>query len=123
MSYDAVILLALLIFASALALPFGDVNKVALQDFWFTTWLLLVVFAYFVICWKHGGMTLGMRAWKVCLVNKDHAAISWWQCILRFFVSLASLVLLGMGFIWALWDNQNRTWHDLATGTLVIRFD
>ena len=121
MLYDSVILLGLLIFASAVALPFGDFNKFAFKDFWFTAWLLLVIFAYFAICWKYGGMTVGMRAWKVHLIDKNHAPISWWQCFLRFLVSLASLSVFGLGFIWALWDEQNRTWHDLAAETLLIK--
>jgi uncharacterized RDD family membrane protein YckC len=121
MFYDAVILLGLLIIASAVALPFGEINKVAFKDFWFTAWLVLVVFAYLSICWKHGGMTVGMRAWKVQLVDSNHAPVNWWQCLLRFLVSLASLAALGLGFFWALWDKRNRTWHDLATGTMLIR--
>ncbi len=121
MLYDAVILLGLLIFASAVALPFGDIHKVVFRDLWFTAWLLLVIFAYFAICWKHGGMTLGMRAWKVHLVGKNHSALSWWQCFLRFLVSLASFSSFGLGFIWALWDKQNRTWHDLAAKTWLIK--
>lgn len=121
MLYDTVILLGLLIVASAIALPFGEVNKIAFENFWFTAWLLLITFSYFAICWKHGGMTVGMRAWKVKLIDKHHAPVSWWQCLLRFLVSLVSLSALGLGFMWALWDKQNRTWHDLAAGTLLIK--
>lgn len=121
MLYDAFILLGLLIVASAVALPFGDINKTAFVDFWFTAWLLLVVFAYFAICWKHGGMTVGMRAWKVRLVDRNGAPIKWRQCMIRFLVGLASLAVFGLGFFWALWDRQNRTWHDLAAGTLLVK--
>jgi uncharacterized RDD family membrane protein YckC len=119
--YDGLISLGLLIVASALALPFGDINKVALQDFWFTAWLFLVCLAYFVGCWRYGGMTVGMRAWKIKLINNDGSRISLSTCLLRFLVSLISLAAGGLGFFWALWDKQNRTWHDLAATTLLIK--
>ena len=121
MLYDAVILLGLLILASAAALPFGDIEKVALHDFWFTLWLLAVCFAYLGGCWRFGGVTLGMRAWRVRLVSGDEQIISWPRCLLRFLVGLVSLSVFGLGIFWALVDARNRGWHDLAARTLLIK--
>ncbi len=121
MLYDTVIMLGLLILASAVALPFGNVNKVAFQDFWFTLWLLLVCFAYYGSCWRYGGMTVGMRAWHLRLVRSDGQAISWPGCCLRFLVGLVSLAVFGLGVLWALVDQKSRCWHDLVQGTLLIR--
>jgi uncharacterized RDD family membrane protein YckC len=123
MLYDGVILLGLLIFASAIALPFGDVHKVAFQDFWFTSWLFVVCIAYFGSCWRYGGMTVGMRAWKVTLTSNNGKPISWPMCVLRFVVGLFSLLFFGLGVFWAIWDQKNRTWHDLASGTVLIKND
>ena len=121
MLYDAFILLGLLILASALALPFGDPDKVAFQHVWFTLWLLAVCLAYLGACWRYGGMTVGMRAWRVKLVSDDEHMISWPRCLLRFLVSLASLVAFGLGIFWSLVDSKNRGWHDLAARTLLIK--
>jgi len=121
MLYDGVILLGLLILASAVALPFGNVNKVAFHDFWFTLWLFIVCFAYLASCWRYAGMTVGMRAWKVRLVCSDGFRISWPACLLRFLTGLVSLAILGLGFLWVLVDQKNRSWHDLAAGTLLIK--
>jgi uncharacterized RDD family membrane protein YckC len=123
MLYDTVILLGVLVLASAVALPFGDAQKTALHDFWFTLWLLLVCFAYFGICWHYGGMTVGMRAWKIRLISSKTQTISWPSCLLRFLVALLSLSVLGLGILWALVDPKNRTWHDLAAKTLLIKPD
>jgi uncharacterized RDD family membrane protein YckC len=120
MIYDSVILLGLLILASAIALPFGNVDKVALHNFWFTLWLLTVCFAYFGICWRYGGLTVGMRAWRVKLVSASEQVISWPVCLLRFLVGLVSLSVFGLGILWALVDSKNRGWHDLAAHTLLI---
>ena len=123
MLYDTVILLGLLILAAAVALPFGDVNKVAMRDFWFTLWLLAVCFAYLAGCWRYGGMTVGMRAWRVRLVSADDQIVSWPRCLLRFFVGVVSLGALGLGILWALVDSKNRGWHDLAARTILIKPD
>ena len=121
MLYDAVILLGLLMLASAVALPFGNVQKVALHDFWFTLWLLLVCFAYLGGCWRYGGMTVGMRAWRIKLVSDNNQMISWPGCFLRFFVGAVSVSAFGLGILWALVDKKNRGWHDLAARTLLIK--
>ena len=122
MLYDSVILVALLMVATAFALPFGDTQKIALQDFWFTLWLILVCFAYFAGCWRYGAMTLGMRAWHVRIVSYDGNTISWYRCVLRFLTGPVSLAALGLGFFWALLDQKNRCWHDFAGHTLLVKF-
>jgi uncharacterized RDD family membrane protein YckC len=40
---------------------------------------------------------------------------------LRFLVGLVSLAIFGLGVFWALVDQKNRGWHDLAAGTVLIR--
>lgn len=121
MLYDGLILLGLLMLASAVALPFGDPHKVALQDFWFTLWLLLVCFIYLGGCWHYQGMTLGMRAWRLRLLSADGGAVSWPRCLLRFCTGIVSVAVFGLGILWALLDRQSRGWHDLAANTQLIR--
>ena len=121
MFYDAFIMLGLLILASAVALPFGDINKIALRDFWFTLWLFTVCFAYLGSCWRYGGMTVGMRAWRIRLASANSEIVSWPRCLLRFLVGMISLAVFGMGILWALVDKKNRCWHDLAAQTLLVK--
>lgn len=123
MLYDAFILLGLLLLASAIALPFGDAHKVALRDFWFTFWLVIVCFMYLGACWRYGGMTLGMRAWRIRLVSDGDGdeVVSWPGCFCRFLIGALSISALGLGILWALVDKKNRGWHDLAAHTLLIR--
>ena len=119
--YDGVILLGVLMLASAVALPFGGAGKIAFRDFWFTLWLFGSCFAYLGGLWRYGGLTVGMRAWKIRLISADNRPMTWPRCLLRFLVALVSLGTAGMGFLWALVDERNRAWHDLATGTLLIK--
>lgn len=121
MLYDGVILLGLLMLASAVALPFGDPQKTAFGDFWFTAWLFLICFLYLGACWRYAGMTLGMRAWRVRLISAGGDVISWPRCLLRFFAGIVSVAVFGLGIAWSLLDRQQRGWHDLAAGTQLIR--
>ncbi|MBS0570575.1 MAG: RDD family protein [Proteobacteria bacterium] len=77
--------------------------------------------AYFVVSWSRGGQTLGMRAWRLRLVDTDGQRVRGSRSGLRFIVALVSLAAFGAGFWWALVDAQGRTWHDLAARTRVLR--
>ena len=86
---------------------------------------LLLAFsaAYFVLSWRRGGQTIGMKPWRLRVVRADGAAIDAKQALLRFAVALVSLLPLGAGFWWALVDRERRAWHDLAAGTRVVRLE
>lgn len=117
MLYDAFVVTALLFLATTLALLAGSGQVTAGRDLFFTLYLLLAWFAYLAWCWTRGGMTVGMRAWKVSIAGKDGGLPGWNQCAVRFLVSLLSAVCLGLGFAWSLFDAEKRSWHDLASRT------
>ena len=83
--------------------------------------LLLVTFAFFAKFWTHAGQTLGMQAWGVRVQNADGSAISLTQALLRFMVAIVSGLCLGAGFLWALYDKQGRTWHDIYSNSQLVR--
>jgi len=124
--YDALPVLALWFVATLLALALTggalDVqrlpHKVLLQAL-----LLTVTGAYFVISWCRGGQTIGMRAWRLRVVRSDGKPLDTRQALVRFGVSVISFAAAGVGFFWALIDAQNRTWHDIAAGTMMVRLE
>ena len=83
--------------------------------------LLAVTAAYFVISWSRGGQTIGMRAWRLRVVSTHDAALSWPRALTRFAASVLSLLVLGIGFLWCLFDSDRRGWHDLLVGSRVVR--
>ncbi|MFK3773332.1 MULTISPECIES: RDD family protein [Pseudomonas] len=91
------------------------------QDPLFATLMLFVLFGFFAKFWTHGGQTLGMQVWGVRVQNADGSAISLWQALLRFVVSIASWLCLGLGFIWSLFDKRKRSWHDMYSETQLVR--
>jgi len=121
MLYDGLIVIALMMFATALLLPVTSGSVVAGKDPAFTACLAAIWFLYLAWCWRHGGMTVGMRAWKVKLASDQGSAPSWKQCFIRFATSLLSAALLGAGFISALFEDERRTWHDRLSQTRLVR--
>lgn len=83
--------------------------------------LLGVSAAYFVLSWRRGGQTLGARAWRVRVVGADGQRPGWRAALLRFGVGWLSLLCLGLGFAWAAFDAEGRSWHDRASGTRLVR--
>jgi uncharacterized RDD family membrane protein YckC len=122
MLYDAVAVIALLMLATALALLVRPQGATAMRDPGYTAYLLLVWFAYLAWCWRSGGMTLGMRAWKVRIVDEAGQQPTWLACAIRFGVSLLSAAVLGAGFAWIAIDEKKRAWHDRVSRTKLIRF-
>ena len=117
MLYDAFAVLALLLVATALAMLAGFRDVTALRDPLFTAYLVLVWFGYLALCWRAGGMTVGMRAWRVEIETANGGRPGWGACVLRFVTALGSAAAAGLGFAWALLRRDRQTWHDLASGT------
>ena len=86
-----------------------------------STILFFVLFAFFAKFWTHSGQTLGMQVWGIRVQNADGSAISLWQALLRFIVSIGSWLCVGLGFIWSVFDKQKRTWHDMYSDSQLVR--
>ena len=121
MLYDSLAVLALLILATALAMLAGFGQVTAFEDPGFTLYLVLVWFSYLAWCWSRGGMTVGMRAWRVVIRGADGTPPGWGQALVRFLVSLLSAAVFGLGFAWCLFRRDRQTWHDLASRTRLLR--
>ncbi|MNQ60746.1 RDD family protein [compost metagenome] len=86
-----------------------------------STLLLFVLFGFFAKFWTHAGQTLGMQVWGIRVQNADGSAISLWQALLRFIVSIASWLCVGLGFFWVLIDKKKRSWHDIYSDSQLVR--
>lgn len=121
MFYDSVVVVSLLMLATTLSMLAGFGGRTALKDPIFTAYLFAVWFFYLAWCWSRGGMTVGMRAWHVSIENKNGQKPGWGASALRFMVSLGSAAFAGLGFLWSLGDAESRTWHDILSGTRLVR--
>ena len=117
MLYDAALLFSILMIATAVALLFSSGE--APSNTVLRAWLIAVIVAFFGGFWRYGGQTLGMRAWRVTLFPVQGGTVHWWQVVVRLCVAALSIACVGAGYAWALVDAQQRTWHDIASGTVL----
>ncbi len=83
----------------------------------------LVTGTYFVLSWRRGGATIGMRPWRLKVLAADGRPATLRALWLRYAVATLSLLAVGLGFVWALFDGERRCWHDMAAGTRFVRMD
>ncbi len=90
-------------------------------------YLLAICFLFFGWFWRHGGQTLGMRAWKIKLTPMypdrtpdPFRAVTWETAWLRFIAALFSWITVGAGFAWSAFHPEKLAWHDLFSSSRLI---
>lgn len=85
-------------------------------------WLhvLLLLLFYFVWFWLHGGQTLPMKTWKMRVVNLDGRPLRPLQAVLRYLAAWPSILLFGIGILWALVDRDRQFLHDRIAGSRIV---
>ena len=124
MCYDSLLLTAVLFAASFALLALTDGNAIESGNFFYKLFLLALAYLYFTWHWVKGGQTLGMRSWHVFVVDEAGHRPGLKPGSIRFAAALLSWALLGLGFIWALFDSNKQALHDRLSKTrLVVRRD
>ncbi|MBZ9559520.1 MULTISPECIES: RDD family protein [unclassified Modicisalibacter] len=118
MGYDTLVLIALWMLVAFIGVAANGGE--AVTGPLFRLILLLITLLFFVVCWRRGGMTLGMQAWGLRLETRDGRRPSIGQCLIRLGVAGVSLLALGLGHGWVLIDRERRSWADIASGTRVV---
>lgn len=129
--YDFLVATAVAMLASALALIFASILTATgvitlneqldhaawlAQGPWYSLYVLLVVAIFFGYFWKRSGQTVGMRAWRLKLQNRDGSKLSLKQVMIRLLTCCG-----GLGSLWVLIDFKNRrAWHDYAAHTELV---
>jgi uncharacterized RDD family membrane protein YckC len=145
MIYDALLLIGVAFLVSYALLaslqwsyPLSPARRLGLQAALFIT-----VGIYLIICWTRTGQTLGMKAWRIKVIDANRRPPRTARAIARYvlawhlwlpglalaalfhYSTSSSLVMLAAGFALllmpALFDHQRRLLHDRLTGTRVAR--
>ncbi|MGB1580424.1 MAG: RDD family protein [Nevskiales bacterium] len=117
--YDGLLLAALLIAGTAVAVAVNGGEAVDNGNPVFQLWLLAILALFYGWFWLHGGQTLGMRAWGMHLVNNAGDAPSLKQILVR--LPLAFIAWLSvLGLLWCVFDRRGRTAQDALSGTQVV---
>jgi len=122
MIYDCLPVLALLIVATFLFLPFlhGKVlvpREVGALAYLYWLVQLVLTWAFFIYFWTTRGQTVGMLAWRLRLQHPDGSLIDWRTSLARLLILGALLVpfLAGYALIWHDWPHQARSWAMAAS--------
>jgi len=125
MAYESLLLLGVLSVTFmlphlAMGLGFG----IVLPGWALIGHVFVVLGAYFIWCWHHGGQTLAMQTWKIRLSTPGGAQPSLARLALRYVLAWPSVIYLGAGVFWALFDRDRQFLHDRLAGTrLVFKHD
>jgi uncharacterized RDD family membrane protein YckC len=87
-------------------------------------WLaFLLGVAYWVFFIGYDGhATLGMRLLGMRVVPEDgRDRVTYVDALVRWIMMVVGGACLGLGFLWAAWDNKRQAWHDKVARTLVVR--
>jgi len=94
-----------------------------LNQFLLLLTFFIVSFGFYTWFWTHGGQTLGMKTWSLLLLTDKGTTINMKQATKRYFGALLSWALLGLGFIWSLFDEKKRCWHDFFSESYLVQLE
>ncbi len=124
MVYEAFLLAGVLSFTFVLPhLLLGMLRQATAQGTLLWLHVFLVLLVYFGWLWRRNGQTLAMQTWKIRLVSTDGGPLSPRQILLRYLASWPSLLIGGVGVIWALFDRDGQFLHDRIAGTRLVLVD
>ena len=117
--YDCIAVIVLIYFAAFIpVLATGTILEPG-NPFFFL-YLLITTFFYFFVTWRKG-KTLGMQVWKIQITNVEGNRPTAVQCSIRFIGATFSISCLGIGYISALLNDENSTWHDRLSSTRLTK--
>ena len=118
--YDLLVVVALLMCGTALALIPSQGKAVPAHTWWYQMYLLLWLLAYFGYSWRVGGQTIGMRAWKLSLIRADGRRLDWQLSARRLCAALLGSAAAGVHFWWCLLDPERQSLADRLCGTRMV---
>lgn len=82
---------------------------------------VLLWLIYHVGMWTWKGTTIGGVVMGIKIVRLDGQPIDFAVALVRSLASIFSALVLFLGFFWAGWSREKRSWHDLIAGTIVVK--
>ncbi|MBP7652669.1 RDD family protein [Candidatus Dependentiae bacterium] len=77
---------------------------------------------YFIGFWSWQGATPGKMIINLKIVDKEtFEIITFKKAVLRFLGYILSILTLGLGFLWIIWDKENQGFHDKLAKTYVLK--
>ena len=81
----------------------------------------LLFLVYRIAFWAWKGATVGGIICQLRVVRGDGAPLGFPDALVRGLASIFSVVVLGLGCLWVLKDQERQAWHDKIAGTYVVK--
>jgi|TARA_B110000444_G_scaffold243816_1_gene262650 uncharacterized RDD family membrane protein YckC len=86
--YDLLLLFSVLFFFTLPLMVFSDGEGIG-KNIFYQLYLLSIIITYYLWFWIKHNQTLGMKSWKLYIVNRNNKKnLSIKQCLLRMFIAL-----------------------------------
>lgn len=120
-AYDLIIIIAILLLATTLLFFIClvlQINQPQPQSIYLRVYLFAVIVSYYHLSWtSHNHQTIGMKAWRVKLINNMPGDITLSQSILRVIGGVIGFVSFGLGYICLYFNKKQLTLADLLSNT------
>lgn len=83
--------------------------------------VIAVIAANWIYGYVRFGQSFGKRFIGLRVIRVDGQPMDYKTAVVRLLGYFVSLFVFGLGFVWMLWDDQQRGWHDKLAKTLVIQ--
>lgn len=112
-----VVVVAAAVFYTAFSVLTGRDSITGVARVVFQLYLLVVIAAYYIYFWTGGRQSLGMRSWRTLLLRADGSELGWTDALRRLAFAALTLLPLGAGLLWVLFDRDGLAWYDRLSGT------
>lgn len=129
MVYDFLLVIAVSVFYSAVTIALNvlftghtegqRIEWGPFKPLIFLGWVLTVIF-FFCYFWKKSGQTLGMKTWRMKIINEENRYPTYSQGFIRCLIAPFSLLFLGLGYWWVFSNRERQTLHDQLSKTRTI---
>ena len=82
---------------------------------------ILLLLIYRIAHWSLMGTTVGGIICRLRVVRIDGAPIRFAEAAVRGLATILSTLVVGLGWLWILWDSERQAWHDKIAGTVVVQ--
>jgi uncharacterized RDD family membrane protein YckC len=84
---------------------------------------LLVTFGYWIYFWGKTGETLGMRLFRLRVIDANTGAlIGYGRATIRLLMTFINTWACYLGWIWVAFDPRKQGWHDKVANSVVVRY-
>lgn len=101
------------------------VTLLSLDLVWITVIVVAVGFlvtpAYFIFFWTKFGATPGKMTFGIRILTYEYQPLTWKRATIRWLGTIASSLLMMIGYLMAFVDDERRTLHDRMAQTLVVQ--